>query len=248
MEPEVIADRREVLRLYDSILRGVDNKRILLLEADGGMGKSALLRDFRRRTNARCVAIDLRGNSTGLPEIFDRIYNTLEWERFHNFTQRISKLGSIDINNNVMIGSNEISIYLQGADEAERSERRIRLMNAFFKDLRAIKHQVVLLFDTFDQASPEIREWLQNVFMSYVVRASNLIVVVAGQTVPASTIEWFDCSHQIQLEGIHDVDAWWDWAQRMGVTETRDWVRAVCQLLHGHPSQIRTAFSTFCGI
>ncbi|MCP4422620.1 MAG: hypothetical protein GY805_38915, partial [Chloroflexi bacterium] len=110
------ANREYELDLFTHILSGQSAERILLLEAEGGMGKSTLLREFmRRRPNHIDFApVDLKGSSVGLHQIFNRLCDAIGWEHFVTFEGEVKGLGQqANISGNKIIGRAEIEIALR---------------------------------------------------------------------------------------------------------------------------------------
>jgi hypothetical protein len=73
------ADRDYELQFFDRLITGRISERIWLLEADTGIGKTTLLREFVRHcpSEIACVPIDLKGGISGLHEIFYRLCDAL---------------------------------------------------------------------------------------------------------------------------------------------------------------------------
>lgn len=238
------ANREPEFELFNRMLAGETEERILLLEAGGGMGKTTLLEAFMRHCSQHtdCVPIDLKGSGTGLHEIFYKVCESLEWERFPAFRacmeRRVGDPVQVNINKNWMFGRNEIKVALHSAEASDRAIQRAELTRAFLEDLRKMRRRLLLVFDTFDEASPDVQEWLEGSFLGAARRISDLFVVVAGRRVPKPTIEWSaHCCHRC-LSGVEDVDAWDAYAQRCGLFVPRDWIEGYCVALEGHPAQV----------
>ena len=119
------------------------------------------------------------------------------------------------------------------------------LFESFMKDLRAIERPIVILFDTFEAAGDELKNWLGGAFLAAVVDTPRLITVVAGQTTPPHTIEWRECCYETcHLPTIDDVEAWHTFVQAAHWPFSRDVVKTIVTLYGGVPLDIQTAFDT----
>jgi ATP/maltotriose-dependent transcriptional regulator MalT len=242
------ANRDEELNLFDHMVAGQSAERILLLEADGGMGKTTLLGEFIRRCppNVSCAPIDLKGSSIGLHDIFYRVCDALGWEYFPAFATHVEHLGQVTIGENVIIGRAAIEIALQAPNEGDQAARRAELTRAFFDDLRALERQVLLIFDTFNEAPPDVQEWLESSFLAFAHRTSSLTVVVAGRQVPRESIEWATCCIRHHLTEVRMPESWQTYAERIGaVLPSPDWIPAFCDLLEGHPLKMAKALARY---
>jgi len=89
-----LANREEELTLFDTMVAGTSDVRILLLEADGGMGKTTLINEFVRHCRAEkmsYVRVDLKGN-LGLDEVLAWLCGWLGWQDFPTLTARVQSL------------------------------------------------------------------------------------------------------------------------------------------------------------
>ena len=73
------ADREPELELFDQIVAGQVLERILLLEAEGQIGKTTLMQAFDQRCPAHVPSapLDLKGRSTSRHEFLYRICDSL---------------------------------------------------------------------------------------------------------------------------------------------------------------------------
>ena len=240
MSHRLPANREDELDLFDQMIAGQTEERILLLEAEGEMGKSTLLSAFEWRcpSGIPCAVIDLKGRSTGLHEVFYRLCDALGWDRFPAFRACVEGLGRVTIDKNVIIGRAEIEVALRTPDEGDRAARCAQLTQAFFVDLRARRGRLVLIFDTYEQADPEVQDWLAGPCLARARRTANLVIVIAGRQVPEESIEWAACCHRHRLGSVKDVDAWCSYAERRSLSVPRAWIEGYCVALQGHPGQV----------
>ncbi|MBC6434192.1 hypothetical protein FM036_27660 [Nostoc sp. HG1] len=68
----IIANRTEELRLFNQMVEGSIAKRVLLIEAKSGLGKTQLLKRFMHSLprNILSVPMDLKTAQRGIPYIF----------------------------------------------------------------------------------------------------------------------------------------------------------------------------------
>jgi len=96
-------------------------------------------------------------------------------------------------------------------DPAElQKERRIRLTKAFFRDLLDLRAPdgavAVLLFDDFDQANHDVRQWVADDFLNRIFPHRWLVVVIVGNPGPKLEItgrDWCLSSTLSPLEMAH---------------------------------------------
>ncbi len=249
MSKHLPANREYELGLFQQVITGRDARRILLLEAESGMGKTTLVREFMRRrpANIDCAPLDFKGGSAGLHQIFYRLCDCLGWEYFSNFTARVEGLSQVNIADNKIIGYAEIEVALHSPDEGDRAARRAALTRAFFDDLRALKRALLLVFDTFEQAPPEAQGWLQSSFLAYARRTPHLTVIVAGRQIPDESIEWDDCCVSHRLTPIEDPGHWQNYCQAIGLALHSEAVRTCCILYKGRPNEVVQALVAVAG-
>jgi hypothetical protein len=242
------ANRGEELNLFDRMMAGQTPEHILLLEADGGLGKTTLLHEFVRHCPAHipCAPIDLKGSDTGLHDIFYRLCDALGWEHFRAFDDAVRGLGRVTIDKNVIIGRADIEVALRAPNEGDRAARRSELTRAFFHDLRNPKRRLLLVFDTFEQAPLDVQEWLGSSFLAFAHHTPDLIVIVAGRQVPGESIEWDACCTRHRLGEVREPEPWQVYAERIGaVLPSPEWIPAFCDLLEGHPLKMAEALARY---
>jgi len=239
------ADRETELKLFESMIAGQCEESILLIEAPGQMGKSTLLSTFERRclrAGQLCALVDLKGGSVGLDELFYRICDDLDWDRFPRFWEQVAALAHpnvvVNIGKNVMFGQQQITVALKADNEADRRQRLTCLTQALFQDLRACAERLVLIFDTYQQADPLVKEWLIGPCLARARRTPNLTVVIAGRHIPPEPTECQSHCHRHFLSGVRDVRAWQSYAERRGWVIQAEWIEGFCVATQGDPYQI----------
>jgi hypothetical protein len=355
-----VANREEELGFFAGMIAGTATERILLLEADGGMGKTTLMAEFVRKCQAAevpCVPVDLKGDP-GLHEVLARLCEGLGWEGFPTLTARVEELGpggggraadaarfehvrrerynraairdlmiegyTVDglqefcfyrpafepalerfvkdatLQKLVMIliefcqqrvilpellvelrqerfelykrhyariygieaqarpegettrqaaasiGRSEIRDALRTADEGDRATRRGALTRALFDDLEERPERLVFLFDTCEQAGPEVGEWLAGTFLAHVHRAKKLVVVIAGRQVPEASLAWEAYCQHHRLGKLREPGLWQKYAERIGaVLPSPEFIPVFCQHFDGHPLKMMEALAPY---
>lgn len=153
------------------------------------------------------------------------------------------------------VGRAEIEAALRWSDEGDRATRRGVLTRALFDDLAAWTGRaawseraagpgrLVLLFDTYEQAGPEVQDWFAGPLLTRARHLASLAVVVAGRQVPEQRIEWAACCHHHALPRLEDPDTWAEYARRNGWELPRPWIEGYCAATRGNPVQMDALLS-----
>lgn len=243
-----LANRKPELDLFAQMVARQTPKRILLIEAESGLGKTDLLARFGRDCppNTLLVRVDLKAAQSGIAYVFWRVREDMAQIDFPRFSAEVKQLlrgENVRVANNWVLGKQDIQVVLSGDDQT-RAFRLTALQEAFFEDLRDINQTVVIILDTFNAAVAELENWVGGGFLAAAVRTPRLVVIVAGQRVPSPNIEWIDHYERRHLERIYDADAWFAYAQDVGLPIGRDVIAAITVLFDGRPLDIRNAFET----
>lgn len=241
-----LANRKSEIELFVKMLARDAGPRILLIEAQSGVGKTDLLAQFKRECTgkARVALVDLKSAERGIAYFFWRAREEIGHPHFGHLAAATHHLlfgPNVTIEKNWILGKQEIEIALTG-DAKTRPFLLDALHEAFFQDLRAIPEKLVLIVDTYNAASPELVKWIGGEFLAAVVHSPNVIVVIARQNVPPPSVEWMDDFEHRKLESIRDADAWHECAQRAGIAFERREIETLCWLFDGHPAGMTTAF------
>jgi len=246
MAREIPLDREDELLAFNTMLSGKTDERILLVEAQSGMGKTILLGEFEHSKPKRIAfaKIDFKGGGTSIAELFSRLRDKLGGKaKFPNLGNELKGIlnPSIDISSNLMLGKNQIEAYLNGQDEQERQVRLAALTDAFFTDIRALG-KLLLIFDTFEKSDESVKKWLSDSFLSRIQNSPNIFVVIGGQEVPEDNFEW-DCIRR-PLEGIPP-EHWNKYVKSRGMKVHDEYIRACCKIFGGHPLNVKTHLDGF---
>lgn len=247
----LIANYAEPRAAFATLLELECDTRILFFSGKSGSGKTTLLNACLADARAaeKCfpvLSLNFRGSDNTLPGIFAYFGRHLGWEHFPTLVQQVTALQNlppVQIDHNWLAGINsQINLTLKFAP-ADRAERRSALTEAFFNDLRTYPTFLLIAFDTFENATPEVQEWIAGPFLARIADIPALRVLIAGQTVPdPHNIEWSHiCTHHI-LYGVPEAIHWLPVVETMGryiaAPDPLCWLAGICYTLKGAPNQI----------
>ncbi|MBM4460941.1 MAG: ATP-binding protein [Chloroflexi bacterium] len=239
------AERQAVLDLFQPSC----DCRIVLLCGASGSGKTTLLTHCRERVPSSIfhLPVQLRGSTTTAAEVFYRAGRHLTWDRLPHFTGHVAGMlggASIKVDRNFVAGiGNHINVALYAEQPLEREHRRVALTEAWFDDLVALPQPFLVFFDTYEQATAEMKEWLCGPFLARAAQVSALRVVIAGQEVPeARNIEWGHCCQEHYLHGVQEASAWLPVVQQLGryihAPDPVSYLMGICDACKGDPGKI----------
>lgn len=117
----------------------------------------------------------------------------------------------------------------------KRQYRLSQLQQVFFEDLDKFNRPIAFLFDTFEQATPELAQWIEGQFLSEVALNPKLLAIVAGQNIPQSSIEWQNYHHCCRLDPINELEAWCLYCQEVGYPFTQEQIKMSILIAEGLP-------------
>lgn len=239
-------DREDELNLLERLTAGETTRRILLIQAASGLGKSELLREFMSRAQRQPspVRVDFRNESLSLADILFHVCDTLGWERFQRLdaaAQKIITPVDVNITRNITLGRSEIALALGSPDKQTREMNRAVLTRALVDDLRKFEG-ATLVFDTFERCDPALKPWFTDVFLPHIDRSAGISVVIAGQQVPDKTLMWEHI--YLQLDAIAP-EHWHTYAQELSIDLSFDQIKLCCHNNKGHPLAIAGALNAF---
>ncbi len=198
-------DRVPVLEKFSEMLYGTGKERVLRIIGTENMGKSRLLREFRLLSNKKegvcCALVDLRSKYQDYSDIVFQItqqMHFIEYRHFSEVQQQLLSRQNVNIKGLKTLLST-VSINAQ-EQRSEDYDRQI-ITSSFCKDLRLAKFEypAVLLFDTFDIASPKIQDWVIEQLLSALLQIPNIYVVIAGRSLPPPHAIWDDKCASFEL-------------------------------------------------
>jgi hypothetical protein len=254
-----LANRVYEMSHFSQLVEVRNQRRILLMKAPSGYGKSHLIdyfaQSYKEKGQGNLVILDLSDLTEGKIYLIEKLISKLDSEKFHRYEKMLDKIiGSQQISgmsNNSFVGDgNTAQVFLTTGTLSKELENGLlqRLENAFFQDLKSVRKQTILLIDAFDKAPLELQKWIENQFLGVV--AENLErfrVVVAGQEVPQPKADWRLYHYCCQLSPIMEVDVWYEYMQVRQWHVDRAFVGRVVSELKGRPHDIVEFFEAHTG-
>ena len=215
-----LADRQPEFKAFLDMITGRSIKRIMLIAGPSDRGKSVLLAEFAR------VARGLTGvrcaqaefkNGPALREVLWELSRELAPIRFARFERELNR----------------------------NAEDTLRV--AFLDDLGECHAPVLLVLDTYEQATDETKRWVEQRFLPHVRRCSGLCVVLSGQKVPEPhpSAPWEQLATHYELGPIVEAAYWQDYGQRVvGLTSIRpDQIELLVAAVNGSPRALKGMLS-----
>jgi len=247
----LLANYNEELNYFRRLFEADCRNRILFFRGESGVGKTSLLSVCLQEIKAQAhqlvhIPIQLRNSSVTVSEIFYRCGEYIGWPRLNQFRKEVSafqETSVVNIQENRMLGQNQIEVALYAENPADRAHRQAALTNAWFSDLKAVPSPILVILDTYEDATTEVKEWIDGPFLARVARTPNLRVLLAGQKVPDSNnIEWGHCCQKRDLFGVHQASHWMPVIEAMNrqieAPDPLSWMSGICHVLEGRPNAI----------
>lgn len=216
----LLANYEEHLTSFRALLADDCDSPVLLFKGASGVGKTALLNacvaEARQQAKQiHCVPIQLRESAISVAEIFYRLGDEISWPQLPRFVAQVTafqKTPTVNIDKNRMLGQNqEISVALHAESPTDRNYRQAALTDACFHDLRALPKPLLLVLDTYEDASTDVQQWVDGPFLARAAKTAQVRVLVAGQKTPDSHthhFEWGHCCQNQDLFGVHEAQHW----------------------------------------
>jgi hypothetical protein len=246
-----IADRKDECILFDRLMAGQLGARILLIEGTGERGKSTLLGEFARRVRAdwgvdACAVLELK-QGVPLRQICHSIYQQLGSQRCSRYVaarESLARRGvavAADLSGATFGDANQISI----GSQIILSDKNVDhdLAEALLEDLLFHPGPVLIILDTYDQATPESKKWLLGSVLPVVAKNERLFSVAGGRTIPQPNeyeLSWSDIVATQTLATDISLDDWHEYARAMFPGFPRESLATVYLGLKDRPGSIRT--------
>ncbi len=238
----------EQQQAFLQMLKPKCRNRILLFRGESGAGKTTLVSNCQQNVcePIQCIFIQCKLTNISVAEIFSRICKRLGWKSLPNFKEEVAALSGINVNieRNWQVGTgNSIHVSLHTDNQADRDERRVRLTDAWFEDIRASDNPLVIIIDTYEQANDEVKSWISGHFLTNVASIPNIRIAIAGQKVPDyhEAGEWKHCCEFHELNGVPEPHHWLPVVQHMKrrvVEPALVYLTGICQAYNGQPEAI----------
>jgi hypothetical protein len=256
MSVHVHVDRHDELRLFEDLLEGRRDERILLVEGPPGLGKTLLMLEYgrmAREAGVPCARVDLKLPGTAAFDVLGTMCE--EWVEcpFRQFRWQVEALqrpgAEVTVRGVVQFGRSTIRVAMSDPDETARRERRWLVTGAVMADVREWlegEGRAVMLLDSYDpdKVTPDVQQWVEGTLLPHVRRTPGLVVVVAGQRTPPASAMWEEVCCRLELGPLDDPDDWMVFVEAEEIQATREVVSAMCHVFEGHPMMLATKLST----
>ncbi|TVL97155.1 MAG: hypothetical protein CV087_22735 [Candidatus Brocadia sp. WS118] len=245
----VFVDYREQRVAFDELCKPSCTNPILFFEGESGSGKTALLLDCMNRIpkTIEYIAFNCKSGTISISEIFSRSVHKLGWAGLSEFRESVLSLSkglTINIQDIKQKGDqNTINIALRAESEEERESRQTMLTDAWFRDVRNLNNQLLVIVDTFEKSNSETSNWICGPFLARIPNTPLMRVLIAGQKTPdMKNIEWGNYCRHHRLLGVLDAQEWMPVVEAKGryinVDNPMTWLAGVCHALEGRPEAI----------
>jgi len=243
-KPVFIANRTEELQLLEQMLQK-QTPKILLIQSLPGFGRRKLWKKFVEKSasvpNLHCIPISLQvAARKGRRHLLDSVSLRLGRQNFPDLEKKQSNYWQKE--------GEFLEYMLKQIDLEDAKDNPYRkhlrhlwtdITQTFFTELRQLNQQVVIFLDEFEEATNELRVWIREDFLLGAIATPQLVVVIAGDSVPEATIEWDDYCDSLCLQEIWDVAAWYRYCQERGWKHlSREQVEEVVNKAQGHPANV----------
>jgi len=256
MSVHVHVDRHNELRLFQDLLEGRRDDRILLVEGPPGLGKTLLMLEYgrmAREAGVPCARADLKLPGTAQFDVLGTMCE--EWVEcpFRQFRRQVEALqrpaAEVTLRGVVQFGRSTIQVAMSDPDETARRERQRLVTAALMADVRdwlGRERRALILLDSYDpdKVTPDLQQWVEGTLLPHVRRTPGLLLVVAGQRTPSPSAVWEEVCCRLALGPLDDPDDWMVFVQAQEIHATREVVSAFCHAFQGHPMMLATKLST----
>lgn len=244
MTDTLLANYEKEQALLSEFVRSDSEPNILLFEGEKNIGKSTLIEYcLKIAPGIPSLWLTLEYEGDVIPTLFDKMGRRCGWQNLPHFTHTVAALleasDSIDDPVWLMGMSGHLRKIGNISDEESRHSRYRLLSNAWFTDVMQFETPVLLAIDAYESATSPFRKWFSEDFLDGAANARQMRIVVAGQEVPEIQTGWGFCAKLQKLKGIYEVEAWLNWAEKVGYHvdsfQSLNWCVAGAQ---GNPGRI----------
>jgi len=235
------------LEIFKQLLKLGTKKSLLTIQAKSLYGKTTLLSEYEqvcKDSGYLYAKINLK-RSYDPHCILDYLGEQIGQENLPNYWALSEKMILGDSSILIENASFYFSDLRVSQISPKDSKGRYRLLSIeFFQDAASLTREqpAAFIFDHYEQATEEIREWMQYDFLPKLHRVPNIITVIAGQNVPASDEDW-QSLHQPILLGEISVKHWVSYAGKLGLSLSEDDVGMIYHGVNGVPGMVALAIS-----
>lgn len=221
--------------------------RFMRLLGDGEMGKTTLMTKIfpvlATQYNVRTAYIDMRNQAQKPTDFLHAICSQIDRHGFPIFDKayeqwlnrpKVQMAGFSAIFSKIQVSS--------GSEREDREDLTLYLSRKFVDDLdNAATRQVLLLFDTVDNASSATQTWLMDKLLVQLQSLPHVRVVVSGRALPDASGGYAlnCCSHE--LRPVDDPSAYVRYCRELGVTLTEQQIHDGAKFCHFNPGRFANA-------
>jgi hypothetical protein len=236
--------------LFTEFVHGDDAPNILLFHGESGSGKSYLLKHCLQLHKAMPAAfMQLYRGSEAIPTLFNLMGRQRGWVHLPLFTRTVATLTEQPDKMTDPVWQMGMERHLAEIGKISDLESRLSryqlLTDAWFADALQFDDPLLLVIDTYENASTLFDRWLSHDFLAGVAHSRRMRVAISGQSVPEPREAWSFCASRCELQGIYEAEAWLIWAEEAGYQlPSLEWMAGVITALKGNPSQIIQVITT----
>lgn len=133
---------------------------------------------------------------------------------------------------------------LPETNNTEDTKRQHKIIS----DLKKLCTPLLLVFDTYEQASEEAKSWLESQFLQRLKHAPAVVVIVAGQNIPEhEKFSWNELSMEYDLPPIKKVQDWLEFSKvKWGCIQiTEQQVETLTKATEGNPAKLFALLEVF---
>lgn len=236
--------------LFRELVHNDDAPNILLFQGESGCGKSLLLQHcLQTHKQTPAAFMQLRSGSEAIPTLFNLMGRQQGWANLPLFTRTVANLTEQPDKVADPVWQMGMERHLEEIGKISDLESRLSryqlLTDAWFADALQFDTPLLLVVDTYENASTLFDRWFSGDFLAGAAHSRQMRVAVSGQSVPEPREAWSFCASRRELKGIHEAQAWLVWAEAAGYQlPSLEWMAGVITALKGNPSQIIQVITT----
>ena len=226
--------------------------KLVLIEGEGGTGKSSLLQKFKGIAEGEGITTKLINFRDTSYSPLDILYGIADLIGKENCGHLKSMIEDFTQSNNIVVKDNRLmfgsSITINVTSELNQKDKNDQNMwyqqvtKALFDDLDKHPAKYVMLFmDTYEQCNESVAAWVNTHLLPLIGEQDKLRVVIAGQKVVKLDVEWNDFYIKSSLAGL-ELSYWFKYVELRKIQNINpDWLVALYKVFDGKPAAMITA-------
>jgi hypothetical protein len=244
MTGKMLANYEEEVALFRDLVGSESEPNILLFKGRSGSGKSFLI-DYCLSTvpHMQSAKLKLHTQIEAIPTLFATMGMQVGWDLLPRFSGTVALLleqPDSAADQSWYLGMHRhVREIGQIGDPQSRLARYQTLTDAWFADAAQFNEPFLLAIDGYEQASSQLKEWFPRDFLYGAALCRRMHVLIGGQEVPDLGEGWGSCAELRELQGIEEVEAWYEWVEKAGYQIPRLDLLEVCvKACQGNPKLI----------